>query len=93
MKRDNIWAVTYISFRVKDFDEWKTEFDKEVDNRVAFGIHSESLYCHYKYRNQVLLELSWNVQTEAMSFYLSSEFNKSMAASKIDGRMFVDICR
>lgn len=81
---------TYITFRVNDFDEWKSEFDKLVDSRVKFGIHTESLYCHYNYRHQVLLLFSWNVHAEGISFYTSPEFNESMAADKIDGRMLIN---
>jgi hypothetical protein len=83
-------ALAYISFHVKDFDEWKSEFDKVVDLRVAFGIHTEIVYCHYKYRNHVLLEMSWNDSSEAMNFYQSSEFNESMAQSKMAGRMLIN---
>ncbi len=84
-------ALTHISFRVHDFDQWKSEYDNEVDNRIKFGIHTESVYCHYKYHHQVLIVFSWNDRAEAMSFYQSSEFNKSMTASSIDGTMLVDI--
>jgi heme-degrading monooxygenase HmoA len=76
----------FIKHKVKDFDKWKTVFDKNASVRETGGSQGGRLFRNTENPNETIIILEWNSIENAKKFAGSEDLKKAMEKAGVDGK-------
>lgn len=72
-----------VQHSVKDFSQWKTQFDAMFDLRKNFGCTGEEVYRGEKNQNSVVIFTHWGTKDQAVKYGQSQELKDGMAKAGV----------
>ena len=79
-------AGMLVQSKVKDFTNWKKEYDSQAALRVSNGMLSDQIYRDASDQNQLAVVFKWNSMENAQKFAQSPELKAAMEKAGVEGR-------
>ena len=79
-------AEILVQHEVKDFANWKKEYDSQADLRASSGMLSDQIYRDVSDQNQLTVVLKWDSVENAQKFAQSSELKAAMEKAGVVGK-------
>lgn len=77
--------TTFIRFKVKDYENWKREYDQGLTLRKTYGVRASSVYRNAKDANEVTVAQQTESLEAALAMANSDELKARMAEAGVIG--------